>query len=291
MLTDEVPAARLIHGPAWVGTTMVLEPQYSATWRPVSGLPACAHLACMPFTWAAPTTPTTPCPSAFCPASHSRLNRHQAPQIIKAASTAYVVTENSRATKGGGAVICLLMCSNSREGDQSSLAVVYAFGLKHARLLCSRYHVLCTHPYSRPGCSVAPSRIAGKPSQPQTSRENKLVHTSQPGSCDEANKTRQWTDSAKQGGVERSAMLHQLCRACCGEEAQQWVKDLARIRSRSCPRTWCIASRLVSMPAAPLRPIRASSSTCFIPSSPTCNTAQASQSDMTCFCMDRGFDL
>lgn len=45
--------------------------------------------------------------------------------------------------------------------------------------------------------------------------------------------------------------------------------DLARMRSRSWPRTSCIASRLLSRPAAPFSPIIASSSSCFMPSSPS----------------------
>lgn len=58
--------------------------------------------------------------------------------------------------------------------------------------------------------------------------------------------------------------------ALSGQGTQHCLTDLARIRSLSCPRTSCMASRLASMPAAPFRPIKASSSTCFIPSSPAC---------------------
>ena len=60
-------------------------------------------------------------------------------------------------------------------------------------------------------------------------------------------------------------------------DKQQREGDLARMRSRSWPRTWCMASRLVSIPAAPFSPIRASSSTCFIPSSPACTNSPIAQ--------------
>ncbi len=80
-----LPAAILIQGPAWVGRASASVPQYSATFLAVSGLPASSHLAWMPFTWAAPTTPTTPCPSALFPASHIRLQTNRCTVLMTGA--------------------------------------------------------------------------------------------------------------------------------------------------------------------------------------------------------------
>ena len=132
---------------------MVLEPQYSATWRAVSGLPACAHLAWMPFTWAAPTTPTTPCPSAFCPASHSRLDKHHASQISQAASacaifvpmTPHTGQESHRARERQ----CLLaLAAADKRGGGSDTAVTYL----SEKCEPAVHQVACAFP--SPGCKI-----------------------------------------------------------------------------------------------------------------------------------------